>query len=126
MEFKFDTKPTYMVVTPVSAALDANLAVGLQQKMSELLGKGNNNYVVDLQHCVTTENANLDILAQIHDECYSNGNSLVYTGLQEDVLNALRDKELDESVNIAPTMQEAVDIISMEILERDLFGEEEA
>ena len=31
---------------------------------------------------------------------------------------------MDTAINIAPTLIEAIDIVSMEILERDLFNEE--
>jgi hypothetical protein len=60
----------------------------------------------------------------MHENSYSNSRSLVFTGLQSQVMQVIKDEELDESINIAPKMIEAVDIISMEILERDLFSEE--
>jgi hypothetical protein len=49
----------------------------------------------------------------------------VFTAAQDKVFQALKDKEIDLSLNIVPKMIEAIDIISMEILERDLFSEEE-
>jgi hypothetical protein len=60
----------------------------------------------------------------MHEDSYSNSRSLVFTGIQSEVMKAMKEEELDLSLNIAPKMIEAVDIISMEILERDLLGEE--
>jgi hypothetical protein len=61
----------------------------------------------------------------MHENCYNNSQSLVFTGVQANVLTQLQEKELDTVLNIAPKMIEAIDIISMEILERDLFDESE-
>jgi hypothetical protein len=61
----------------------------------------------------------------LHEKCYTNEQSLVFTGINEEVNKELKAAEVDEVINIAPTVVEAIDIVSMEILERDLFNEEE-
>jgi hypothetical protein len=60
----------------------------------------------------------------LHEECYGMGQSLVFTGIRPEVMNTLKQHEANQLLNIAPTMIEAVDIVSMEILERDLLSEE--
>lgn len=125
MEFKIDTKPTYTVITPVDARIDANMTAALGQKCEELATSGTSNYIIDLQHCTTGDNTSFDDLVQMHENCYNNSQSLVFTGLQNGVMQQLQELELDNVLNIAPQMIEAIDIISMEILERDLFNEEE-
>lgn len=123
MEFKIDTKTNYTNIAPVSNRLDANLTAALRQKWNELRQMGSCNVIVDLHNCLQADNASLEALAALHDEFYSNRSSLVFTNLQDDVMRQL--KAGDElPINIAPTMVEAIDIISMEILERDLFDEE--
>ncbi|MBL7682494.1 MAG: STAS domain-containing protein [Flavipsychrobacter sp.] len=125
MEFKIDTKPTYTVITPVDARIDANMTAALGQKCEELATSGTSNYIIDLQHCTSGDNTSFDDLVQMHENCYNNSQSLVFTGLQNGVMQQLQELELDNVLNIAPQMIEAIDIISMEILERDLFNEEE-
>lgn len=125
MEFKIDTKPTYTVITPVDARIDANMTAALGQKCEELATSGSCNYIIDLQHCTSGDNTSFDDLVQMHENCYNNSQSLVFTGLQNGVMQQLQELELDNVLNIAPQMIEAIDIISMEILERDLFNEEE-
>ncbi|MCB0541650.1 MAG: STAS domain-containing protein, partial [Bacteroidetes bacterium] len=83
-----------------------------------------NNFIIDMQQCSKTDNTSFPALAELHEDCYMNQRSLVFTGIQAPVLDALNENELAEMLNIAPTMQEAVDIISMEILERDLMNED--
>ena len=124
MEFKIDTKPTYIVITPVSNHLDANLAAGLRQKCNELTENGSENYIVDLHNCLDADSKSFHFLTELHEDCYSNNCSLVFTQVQDAVMQELRKNETDSAINIAPSMQEAIDIVSMEILERDLFDEE--
>jgi len=125
MEFKIDTKSSYILITPVSNHLDAKLTAGLRQKCRELTENGRNNFIVDLHNCLDGDKSSFIGLVEMHEDCYSNEQSLVFTNVQNEVMQALKAEEMDNSINIAPTLIEAVDIVSMEILERDLFGEEE-
>lgn len=124
MEFKIDTKVTYIVITPVSNHLDANLAAALRQKCDALTENGSNNYIIDLHNCLDADSKSFHLLTEFHEDCYSNNTSLVFTNIQDEVMRALKKDETDAAINIAPTMQEAIDIVSMEILERDLFDDE--
>ncbi len=125
MEFKIDTKPTYSIITPLDAHIDANMTAALSQKCDDLAKSGSTNYIIDLQHCIAGDNTAFDDLVQMHENCYNNSQSLVFTSVQESVLKQLQALELDTVLNIAPKMIEAIDIVSMEILERDLFDESE-
>ena len=124
MEFKIDTKPSHIVITPVSGYLDANLAAMLRQKCIELTENGSENYIIDLHNCLDADARCFHILTELHEDCYSNNCSLVFTNVRELVMQELRKDETDSALNITPTMQEAIDIVSMEILERDLFDED--
>jgi len=125
MNFKLDTKPTYTVITPISDVLDAALTDALRQKWNEFAEKGSSNFIVDLQHCLNVKEESLSALAYLHEYIYDNNFSLVFTNVQPHVLEVLKAKEIDHAVNITPTMIEAIDIVSMEILERELFNEDE-
>lgn len=123
MDFKIDTKDTFTVITPVSAAINANLVEVVAAKCEEIRQNGSSNFILDLQHGTTLETDGIEALITLHDECYSSDESLVLTGINPGLIKKLTDDEYD-ALNIAPKMIEAVDIISMEILERDLMGEE--
>jgi anti-anti-sigma regulatory factor len=125
MEFKIDTKPTYTHITPVTNHLNANLTAALHQKCRELTESGSVNFIIDLHNCLDADKASFNDLGELHEKCYTNEQSLVFTGISESVNKELKDAEVDEVINIAPTVIEAIDIVSMEILERDLFNEDE-
>jgi anti-anti-sigma factor len=124
MEFKIDTKPAYTLITPEAGTVDANLAAALTTKCRELMESGSANFIIDLKNCSRADVSSSPALAELHEQCYGEQHSLVFTGLQEPVLQFFREQELHETLHITPTLAEAVDIVSMEILERDLFGED--
>ena len=125
MEFKIDTKDIYTVLSPVTDRLDENLTASIEKKWTELVGEGAKNLIVDLQACTSSAPGVMDSLTQLHETFYTEECSLVFTHLQADVKRQLQDHEYFDAVNFVPTMVEAVDIISMEMLERDLLAEEE-
>lgn len=124
MEFKIDTRPSYTLIIPVSTVLNANLTDNIRQKWVETGQSGSLNLIVDLQNCIIAEDTALSAMQQMHEDFYSAEHSLVFTGLKEELLQKLKMNGNETFINIAPTMAEAIDIISMEILERDLFNEE--
>lgn len=124
MEFKIDTNSNYVQITLVADVLDAKLTEALGQKQTELAKNGAENFLIDLSACTNADKSSLPELVHMHADCYSNGQSLVFIGIKESVMQLLKETGTDLAINIAPTHIEAVDIISMEILERDLFNEE--
>ena len=124
MEFKIDTKENYTLITPVANRLDANLAASLQEQSLDLAENGSPNLIIDLQAITQADPASFPILLDMHQETNSASRSLVFTNISEAVLQAFKSGQLHLSINLAPTMAEAVDIIHMEVLERDLFNEE--
>ena len=124
MEFKIDTKDTFTIITPVTDKINANLTGALRSKCEEMRQSGSNNFIIDLGECTKIEKSAIPELVILHEESYSADRSLVFTELNNNIMAVLKEDEADLLINIAPKMKEAVDIISMEILERDLFSEE--
>jgi anti-anti-sigma regulatory factor len=124
MEFKIDTKEVFTQISPLNDLLNANMAAELERKCHELTDSGSNNFIINLDACQNAEPEAFEVLANLHEELYGNGQSIVFTGLTADVTRQIREAQMEMAINIAPTQVEAVDIISMEILERDLFNEE--
>lgn len=125
MEFKFDTKPTYTIITPLADVIDLEMTGKLAELTMQDYANDSNNFIIDLQHCQSTDNtSSVASMLGVHDACYAAQRSFVLTGLVPAVLQILQAGDDADRLNIAPTMQEAVDIISMEILERDLLSEE--
>lgn len=127
MEFKIDTKENFSIIQAPALPLDANMAEGLAAKMEELTQNGSLNYIVDLEQVPTAGVDSLDGLSAMHESCYTQDKSLVFTQYNQAVLSVFREAGADDVLHMAPTMQEAIDIVSMEGLERmlDEWEEEE-
>ena len=124
MEFKIETRDTYLIITPVAGVINAILADNFVQKVSSDGQIGSCNLIIDLSEVGDIDSGAIDVLVDWHESAYSQNISLVFTQPQPQVMKALKRDEKDLLINIAPKMIEAIDIISMEILERDLLGEE--
>ena len=124
MDFKIDTKSSFILITPIFNSLDAKLTAALREKARELTENAKSNFIVDLHNCTECDKSAFTGLAEMHEDHYSNDQSLVFTNVQPNVMQVLKAEEMDTAINIAPTQIEAIDIVSMEILERDLFDEE--
>jgi anti-anti-sigma regulatory factor len=124
MEFKIDTKDTFTIIMPVADHLSANLTGALRDKWEEMRQSGRNNLIVDFQPVENIDSAAIAELVSWHQQSYSDHSSLVFANLTSKVMAALKKEHKDLELNIAPRMEEAIDIVSMEILERELFEEE--
>lgn len=124
MEFKIDTKDSFSIIMPLASEISANLTGALRQKCVEMRQSGSKNYIIDFHQCNGIAPEAIPGLVALHEECYSNDQSIVYTGINATVMVGLKENETDLLINVAPKMEEAIDIISMEILERDLLNEE--
>jgi len=126
MQFKIDTKETFVHIVVSDSQLDEKLADALLEQMKASANYGSNNFLIDLSGCPLATQAGLQKLATIHEGIYEGQHSFVCTGLSPAIFSLAKSTELDQVLNLCPTEIEAIDIISMEILERDLFGEEES
>jgi len=124
MEFKIDTKDSFTTIIPVQSVLNAKMADELADQCRKIRQSGSKNLIVDLQHCLDADKDGVNGMVHLHEESYSVDQSLVFTGLNAKLIKELKKDETDLLINVAPSMVEAIDIISMEVLERDLLSEE--
>ncbi len=124
MKFKIDTKDTFTIIMPEEGQIDAKMTGALDVQCQEIRQSGSNNLIIDFHNCSEMDQSAVPGLLALHEESYGQDMSLVYTGIGKAGINILKQDETDLLINIAPTMKEAIDIVSMEILERDLFNEE--
>ena len=124
MDFKIDTKDSFTTIMPLETEISAKMTGALVVKMEEIRQSGSKNFIIDFQQCLEIDENVLPELITMHEESYSQEQSLVFTNIKDKVVTVLKKNETDLLLNIAPTMIEAIDIVSMEILERELLGEE--
>ena len=124
MTFKIDAKEQFTVITPQSCPLNAQLAAELAEQCKLLTQKGSKNFIVDVALCQEVHADFLEPFIELSAQQYELGHSFVIAHPANDVLHILKKEDAIDSLNYAPTFIEAIDIVNMEILERDLFAEE--
>jgi anti-anti-sigma regulatory factor len=124
MQFKIDTKETFTILAPQTALFDAQVAAKLAETCADLRRNGSANFIFDMGEVAQITPDAVTALIALHETLYAENQSLVITGTVSAVMAEFKQDEVDLLLNIAPKMAEAIDIISMEILERELLGEE--
>jgi anti-anti-sigma factor len=81
------------------------------------------NVILSLKEVKSMESSFAENLTGIQTMFYDEGASFVICEMQPSVEDVLEESGLLETMNVAPTLSEAWDIIQMEEIERELLGD---
>jgi len=131
MNVKIDTKERFHVITVAETALSATMTEQMAECLLPFLqnatppgSEGVKNLVLDLSAVESLDMPAAEKLVQIQQKFYEQGASFVICSLQQPVEDFLDQSNLLELMNVTPTQSEAWDIVQMEEIEREMFGEE--
>lgn len=121
MHFNIDTKENFNVIASEIDVFDSKGFHDLTQFLEDNNSLGQ-NIILDISN--TKEMAPLAIqqLAAFQSGYYKLEKSFVLCCDNEDLYQEFQTLFPTDSINITPTLAEAIDIVSMEILERELLG----
>ncbi len=125
MLIKSDTKEKFHVITLSESQISASIADDMAVQILAFLQEEVKNVVMNLDSVSAIELPAAEKLVQIQQQFYENGSSFVICNLQPPVEQFLDENELLELMNVTPTESEAWDIVQMEEMEREMFGEDD-
>ncbi|HNF37415.1 MAG TPA: STAS domain-containing protein [Chitinophagaceae bacterium] len=125
MLIKSDTKEKFHVITLSESQISASIADDMAVQILAFLQEEVKNVVMNLDSVSAIELPAAEKLVQIQQQFYENGSSFVICNLQPQVEQFLDENELLELMNVTPTESEAWDIVQMEEMEREIFGEDD-
>ena len=125
MLIKSDTKEKFHVITLSESQISASIADDMAVQILAFLQEEVKNVVLNLTSVSAIELPAAEKLVQIQQQFYENGSSFVICNLQPQVEQFLDENELLELMNVTPTESEAWDIVQMEEMEREMFGEDD-
>lgn len=125
MLIKSDTKEKFHVITLSESQISASIADDMAVQILAFLQEEVKNVVLNLTAVSAIELPAAEKLVQIQQQFYENGSSFVICNLQPQVEQFLDENELLELMNVIPTESEAWDIVQMEEMEREMFGEDD-
>lgn len=124
MNFKIDTKEKIVVLGPETATLDANLSAEFIQHISRLPELNGRNLILDLALVQDADQAGVKAILTVYHQQYDRSRSCAITGINTALTQKLTAVD-DRVLNTAPTLTEAIDLVMMEELERELMSGEE-
>ena len=123
MNFKIDTREKFTIITPVSDFSSDNLTAEFKELVHSYL-QHKTNLVISLNNVVNIKENSVNDIAALQNEFYGQNISFVICELQPAVQSLVEKLELDDVMNITPTVTEAWDMVQMEEVERELLGDE--
>jgi len=123
MQVKTDTKEKFHVITVAQPSLSATMTGEIGDCLLSYLQNTVKNLVLVLREVNSIDIAAAEKLVYIQQKFYENGASFVICELQKPVEDFLDTNELLEMMNVTPTQSEAWDIVQMEEIEREMFGD---
>lgn len=125
MSFVFDKQEKYTIVKVKVEKLDGNVSPFLKSELVLINSQGEKNIIIDLSETRYCDSSGLSAILVGNRLCKNAKGCFVITGLQDSVKKLITISQLDTILNITPTVSEAVDLLFMQEVERELGDEEE-
>ncbi|TVR41335.1 MAG: anti-sigma factor antagonist [Cryomorphaceae bacterium] len=120
MNFEVKNEEKHAMVQSHVEKLDSMNAPDLKSELVMLNKNGVRNIVLNLEKTRYCDSSGLSAILVGNRLCKNANGTFVVTGLQSTVQKMITISQLDSVLNITPTQSEAVDLIMMEEVEREL------
>ncbi|MCR9286655.1 MAG: STAS domain-containing protein [Bacteroidetes bacterium] len=125
MQYSINKQEKYSILSLQEENLNSVVAPKLKSEFVILSNEGVPNLILDLTDVHYVDSSGLSAILTAN-RLWKNGGSFVLTGIEHDAVRKLIEiSRLDTILTIVPTVQESIDYVFMEVLERDLNGEGE-
>lgn len=124
MNFTIEDKGKYTLVKSNVDKLDTTCAPELKSELVYLNKTGVRNVIIDMGSTRYCDSSGLSALLVANRLCKSVGGTLVVCALQEPVLKLVQISQLESVLSITPTANEAIDLLFMEEIEKDVKKEQ--
>jgi anti-anti-sigma factor len=122
MKVKTDTKEKFHVITVLESTLSADMAAELFDMLHLYLQNDVKNLILNLKELQSLDVIPAEKLVKLQQNFYEKNASFVICELQKPIEDFLDKINLLEIMNTTPTESEAMDIVQMEEIEREMFG----
>lgn len=120
MKFTLDKQEKYCALKIQEDKLNTLVAPQLKSELVLLNTEGARNIILDLSDIRFADSSGLSAILIGNRLCTNVNGTFVLACPQESVLKLIKISQLDNILHILPTIQEAIDFVKMEELERDI------
>ncbi|MEY5069272.1 MAG: hypothetical protein RLZ47_1134 [Bacteroidota bacterium] len=123
MKFTIDKHDKYVIFRLDEPKLNSLISPKLKSELILINTEGQRNIVLDLSEVKYSDSSGLGSLLVGHRICKSADGIFILTNLNETILKLIHISQLEEVLNIVPSNDEAIDLIFMEEIEKELKNE---
>lgn len=124
MSYTTQKEDKYTVFKVTAEKLDSHVSPSIKSELVVINTNGEKNIIMDLSQTRYCDSSGLSAILIGNRICKESGGTFVLTGLQPAVTKLIEISQLDTILNITPTLNEAVDLLFIEEIEKGL-GEDE-
>lgn len=126
MKYSIDKKEQYSIFKLQEEKLDSTLAPALKSEFVTLNAEGVKNVILDLSDVKYTDSSGLSSLLVGNRTFSEDSGIFIMTQLNEHVMKLIKISQLNNVLNILPTIEEAIDAVFLKEIESGLKKEEDS
>ena len=123
MKFTVDKHEKYILIILNESKLNSLFTPQLKSELILINTEGQRNIILDLSEVKFADSSGLSSLLVGNRLCKNSDGSFILVGLTEAVARLITISQLDNVLSIVPTTEEAIDLIFMEEIEKELKKE---
>ena len=120
MKFAIDKHEKYVVLKLNESKLNSLFTPQLKSELILVNAEGQRNIILDLCQVKFADSSGLSSLLVGHRLCKNAEGVFILSGLSEAVARLITISQLDSVLTIVPSVEEAVDLVFMEEIEKEL------
>lgn len=117
MKYTIDKLPTYALIKLEEKKVDTRISPELKQLFVLMNAEGINNLILDLSSTEYIDSSGLSSILVANRLCNNAEGNLILTGLNENVTKMLEISQLIDKLNIAETVDDAIEAIHLAEIE---------
>ena len=123
MKFSIDKHEKYVLIKLNESKLNSLISPQLKSEFILTNTEGLRNIILDLSVVKYSDSSGLSSLLVGHRLCKNSEGTFIITGLNENITRLITISQLENVLTIVPTVEEAIDVIFMEEIEKELKKE---
>jgi anti-anti-sigma factor len=123
MKFTVDKHEKYVLIKLNENKLNSLISPQLKSELILTNTEGQRNIVLDLSTVKYSDSSGLSSLLVGHRICKNSEGSFIITGINENISRLITISQLENVLTIVNTVDEAIDLIFMEEIEKELKKE---
>ncbi|MEO5911805.1 MAG: STAS domain-containing protein [Pelobium sp.] len=123
MKFTVDKHEKYILIKLNESKLNSLVSPQLKSELILTNTEGQRNIILDLSNVKYADSSGLSSLLVGHRLCKNAEGVFILTGINEAVSRLITISQLDNVITIVPKVDEAIDLIFMEEIEKELRKE---